>query len=122
MALKQTPGIKQMQQTKALAKDAKQFVSRLLFRPDTPLNPEDVALAREYIREYWSQLERYHPKDDESLLGLPKSYLVPSYSEHTGFDYNELYYWDSYFMVQGMFDKEHEELVSGILENLLALF
>jgi len=86
------------------------------------LNPEDVQIAREYISEYWAQLERFHPKDDESLLGLPKTYLVPSYSEHTGFDYNELYYWDSYFMVQGMLDKEHEELVSGILENLLALF
>jgi alpha,alpha-trehalase len=122
MALKQTPGIKHIKQTKTLAKDAKQFVSRLLFRPDVPLNPEDVELAREYIREYWSQLERFHPKDDESLLGLPKPYLVPSYAEHTGFDYNELYYWDSYFMVQGMLDKEHEELVTGILENLLALF
>jgi alpha,alpha-trehalase len=92
MALKQTPGIKHIKQTKVLAKDAKQFVSRLLFRPDVPLNPEDVAIARDYIREYWSQLERFHPKDDESLLGLPKPYLVPSYAEHTGFDYNELYY------------------------------
>ncbi|HWT55863.1 MAG TPA: trehalase family glycosidase [Candidatus Microsaccharimonas sp.] len=103
-------------------KQTKEFVSRLLFRPDKPLEPEDVAIAREYIREYWAQLERFHPKDDESLLGLPKPYLVPSYAEHTGFDYNELYYWDSYFMVQGLLDTEHEELVTGILENLLALF
>lgn len=86
------------------------------------LRPEDVQEAREYIARYWTKVERYHPKDDESLLGLPKPYLVPSYRVKTGFDFMEMYYWDSYFMVQGMLDPEHKELVSGILENLLALF
>lgn len=86
------------------------------------LRPEDVQIARDYIREFWTRLERYHPKDDESLLGLPKPYLVPSYDEHASFDYDELYYWDSFFMVQGMLDEQHEELVSGILEDLLSLF
>jgi len=95
---------------------------KLSFRADKDLTPEDVAAAREYIENYWKKVERYHPKDDESLLGLPKPYLVPSYKEKTGFDYNELYYWDSYFMVQGMLDDEHKELVCGILENLLYLF
>src|SRR6476660_6142194 len=92
------------------------------FRPDKELSPEDVVAAREYVAGYWSKVERLHPKDDESLLGLPYPYLVPSYREKTGFDYNELYYWDSYFMVQGMLDKDHKELVEGILENLLSLF
>jgi alpha,alpha-trehalase len=32
---------------------------------------------------------------------------------------NEMYYWDSYFMVQGMLDGRHEDLVCGILDNLL---
>lgn len=94
----------------------------LSFRQDKELVSEDVQLPRDYIRAYWPKLERYHPKDDESLLGLPKPYLVPSYAEDTGFDYNELYYWDSYFMVQGMFDAEHKKLVLGILEDLMALF
>jgi alpha,alpha-trehalase len=104
---------------------AKDFVSsklQLSFRSDRELSPEDVKEAREYIAQYWPKVERFHPKDDESLLGLPKPYLVPSYRAKTGFDYNELYYWDSYFMVQGMLDAEHQELVSGILEDLMALF
>ena len=104
---------------------AKQLVSNKLslsFRPDKELQPEDVRLARDYIAGFWSNVERFHPKDDESLLGLPKPYLVPSYREKTGFDYNELYYWDSYFMVQGMLDAEHRELVGGVLEDLMALF
>jgi alpha,alpha-trehalase len=48
--------------------------------------------------------------------------LVPSYRTKTGFDYNELYYWDSYFMVQGLLDDAHQPLVTGILEDLLSLF
>lgn len=106
-------------------KKAKQLVTKRLpfsFRPDKELQPEDVAGAREYIKNYWPNVERFHPKDDESLLGVPKPYLVPSFTEKTGFDYNELYYWDSYFMVQGLLDAEHEVLVKGILEDLMALF
>ena len=104
---------------------AKELLAKTLQLPsrtDKILTASDVQEAREYIAHYWTKVERYHPKDDESLLGLPKPYLVPSYRLKTGFDYNELYYWDSYFMVQGLLDKEHEELVKGILENLMALF
>jgi len=83
------------------------------------LRPEDVAKAREYIAGYWKKLERYHPKDDETLIGLPYPYLVPASEEGHSFDFNEMYYWDSFFMIQGMLDEEHQELVEGILEDLL---
>lgn len=86
------------------------------------LTNADTQEARQYITDYWKKLERFHPKDDDSLLGLPHPYLVPAYEEGHDFDFNELYYWDSYFMVQGMLDLEHRELVIGILDNLCALF
>jgi alpha,alpha-trehalase len=104
---------------------AKKIIKKALpptFRPDKPLTAEDVAEARAYLSKYWAKVERFHPGDDESLLGLPKPYLVPSYRVKTGFDYNEMYYWDSYFMIQGMLDNQHQELVTGILTNLEALF
>lgn len=82
----------------------------------------DVAAAREYIEKYWSKLTRFNPKDNDTLLGLPKPYLVPAYEEGHEFDFNELYYWDSYFMAQGLLDKKHKELVLGMLEDLLSLF
>lgn len=86
------------------------------------LSHRDVEKAREYIAEYWKKLERFHPKDDETLFGLPKPYLVPAYEEGHSFDFNELYYWDSYFMVQGfLHDKKHKELTMGILEDLTYL-
>ncbi len=110
---------------KAKLNKAKSLVGKRLpgaFRSGVDLTPEEVREAREYIAEYWTKVERFHPDDDESLLGLPKPYLVPSYTVKTGFDYNELYYWDSYFMVQGLLDEDHRELVEGVLENLTTLF
>lgn len=86
------------------------------------LGEHDVAPARAYIAAYWKKLLREHPKDDESLLGLPNPYLVPASEEGHEFDFNELYYWDSYFMVQGILDEDHKELVLGILENLESMF
>src|SRR3989344_64602 len=83
------------------------------------LSAADVLAARKYIKEYWPKLKRYHPKDDETLLGLPKPYLVPAYEELHEFDFREMYYWDSYFNVQGMLDEKHKTLVLGILDNLL---
>jgi alpha,alpha-trehalase len=108
---------------KQTARKAKAKTVELLpIRAVVQLAPDEVQSAREYIHHYWANLERFHPVDDESLLGLPKPYLVPSFEEHASFDYNELYYWDSYFMVQGLLDESHQELVEGILEDLMSLF
>jgi alpha,alpha-trehalase len=86
------------------------------------LTPEAVQPARDYIRLYWPKLIRFNENDDDTLIGLPKPYLVPAFEEGHEFDFNELYYWDSYFMVQGIMDEENKELVVGILEDLMNLF
>jgi alpha,alpha-trehalase len=85
------------------------------------LTASDVEVAREYIEKYWSKLTCYHPKDDKTLVGLPYPYLVPSIEGSDNFSFNEMYYWDSYFMVQGMLDEEHADFVKGVLEDLLTL-
>jgi alpha,alpha-trehalase len=90
--------------------------------PSKPLSAEDVAAAREYIAKYWPNITFYHPKTYNSQLGLPKPYLVPAFHPDNEFDFNELYYWDCYFMIQGLLDEEHRELVMGIVEDLLLLF
>lgn len=102
---------------------AKKVTSKLLrlYKHDG-LSAHDVEAAREYIATFWKRLERHHPKDDETLFGLPKPYLVPAYEPGHSFDFNELYYWDSYFMVQGFLqDTKHKALVMGILEDLISL-
>ena len=109
-----------LQKAKKIATEGKQRLLPLKRTQD--LTPEDVQIARDYIREYWPKLERYNPKDTDSLIGVPKPYLVPSYAEGHEFDYNELYYWDSYFMIQGLLDEDHKELVMGILEDFISIF
>jgi len=83
---------------------------------------QDVTIAREYISNYWEKLQRYHPNDEDNSLGLPYPYLVPAYGAGHEFDFNELYYWDSYFMIQGILDPEHKELVIGILDDIVTLY
>ncbi len=94
----------------------------LFFRSHLDLKPEEVKNARDYIRHYWHKLERQNTKDDDSLIGLPKPYIVPAHQEGNAYDFNEMYYWDNYFMVQGLLDDDHKEYVLGILEDLLYLF
>lgn len=75
------------------------------------------------MKSYWKTLERYHPKDDDTLIGLPHRYIVPS-APMPGheFDFDEMYYWDSYFIAQGLLDTEYQQLVEGMLDNLCAMF
>jgi len=97
-------------------------VASKIRKPASLLKAHDVAKARDYIKHFWVNLERYHPHDEDTLLGLPHPYLVPAHDPTSTFNFDEMYYWDSYFMVQGMLsDPTKKELVMGILENLLTL-
>lgn len=86
------------------------------------LRPHDVRKAREYIATFWPQLTRYHPKDEGSIIGMLNPYIVPSFMPESSFDYDELYYWDTYFIVQGFLDGQHRELILGVLDDLVYLF
>jgi len=86
------------------------------------LHPNDIAAARTYIEDWWQKAERYQPHSKGSALGVPAPYIVPSFKANQGFDYdNELYYWDSYFIAQGLLGT-HNSLVTGTLEDLISLF
>ncbi len=92
-------------------------------KPAQLVAKDDVQGARQYIEKFWVNLERYHPRDEDSIIGVPNPYLVPAHDPTSSFNFDELYYWDSYFMVQGMLrDPAKKELVMGILENLFSLF
>jgi alpha,alpha-trehalase len=76
----------------------------------------DRALA--HIDEYWSRLIRQVPEDNQTLIGLPHPYLVPS----DGAMFQEMYYWDTYFMSLGLIGTRHEELIVGMVRNLAHLY
>lgn len=85
-----------------------------------PHGTRDRALA--FIDAYWSQLTRHHTEDQGTLVGLPFSYVVPSSDPDSNFQFEEQYYWDSYFTALGFTDTKHQSLVEGMLENLIYLF
>lgn len=95
---------------------------KLILDKNVSIKAEELAAARAYIEKFWPKLTRLHAKDDDTLVGLPNPYLVPAFERDHEFDFNEFYYWDSYFMVQGMLDEPHKKLVIGILENLVSLY
>lgn len=98
-----------------------QIESRLGSKPKN-LTFEDVEPALEYINNYWRLLTRYHPRDESNLIGLPNKFIVPSFEGGAEFDYNEQYYWDSYFIVKGLLTEKNKKLCLGILDNLIFLF
>ena len=104
------------------AKSLTKKLPKLLRQNHSILTAEEVRPAREYIANYWPNLTRYNPKDKDSLIGLPHPYLVPSFEAGHEFDYDEMYYWDSYFMIQGIMDEDHKELVVGMIENLMFMY
>ena len=71
-----------------------------------------------YIAEYWPRIVRYTPRQQGTLMGLPHPYVVPGDRAM----FQEMYYWDSYFMALGLVGTPHEEIIVGMAENLGSLF
>lgn len=97
-----------------------QLVSRL--RPKTGIDQAALRRALAYVDTHWAHLERHNKEDTGTLVGLPYPYIVPAADESAAFQFEEQYYWDSYFTAIGLDDGRHQVLVEGMLENLLYLF
>ncbi len=82
------------------------------------IEQSDIQAALDHISEFWTELKRTSVKNDATLIGLPNPYIVPG-KDRNGFVFNEQYYWDSYFIAIGIND---EELVTGMLDNLIHLY
>lgn len=94
----------------------------VLKHPDIAIDPGLRDRALDYIGNYWQNLRRHHTEDVGTLVGLPHPYVVPASDPNASFNFEEQYYWDSYFVALGLTDPSHQELVEGMLENLIYLF
>ncbi len=74
-----------------------------------------------YIHDYWARLERFRPHDEGTLVGLPRPYIVPSAKRGDGFIFEEIYYWDSYFIAQAFIGTPKHGLVKDLADDLLYL-
>jgi alpha,alpha-trehalase len=70
-----------------------------------------------HINALWPVLTRRPDSTDSSssLIPLPESYVVP------GGRFREIYYWDSYFTMQGLVKSGHTDLVKSMLDNFAHL-
>ena len=70
-----------------------------------------------HINALWPVLTRQPDSSDprSSLIPLPESYVVP------GGRFREIYYWDSYFTMQGLVKSGHTDLVKHMLDNFAHL-
>lgn len=94
------------------------FVQENFYLPATPpVNITPGLSLQQHLAELWNNLER--PKDSvrqsSSLLPLPGAYVVP------GGRFREIYYWDSYFTMQGLAVSNRYDLIEDMLNNFAYL-
>ncbi|WP_020468544.1 trehalase family glycosidase [Zavarzinella formosa] len=83
-------------------------------------SPRTTPNISTYIDSFWERLIRHQPTDTGTLIGVPRAYLVPSADAHRPL-FQELYYWDSFFMALGLVGTSREWLILDIVENMAHL-
>jgi alpha,alpha-trehalase len=106
----------------ASLRDVKVNETPVLYLPADFAEPADVATAEQkchirvlHLPRPIQKLADVRPEElaAPGLLYLPNPYVVP------GGRFNEMYGWDSYFILLGLEADHHEPLAKGIVENFL---
>ncbi|MDE3182318.1 MAG: alpha,alpha-trehalase TreA [Bacteroidota bacterium] len=71
--------------------------------------------VKEHIEKLWDVLTRQPEESHNSLVPLPKSYIVP------GGRFREIYYWDSYFTMLGLQVSKRTDLIENMVDNFCFL-
>lgn len=98
--------------------DLKQFVHVNFNLPQSPVVHVTPGLSlREHLEELWNTLTRPAdtPHKYSSLLPLKYPYIIP------GGRFREIYYWDSYFTMQGLAASNRFDLVKNMIDNFQSL-
>ncbi|MCH9631506.1 MAG: Periplasmic trehalase [Chlamydiia bacterium] len=96
----------------------KEFVLKHFTLPvDEELNLDGEYKIEIYITKLWDLLLRDFSKAEESssLLKLPNKHLVP------GGRFRECYYWDSYFVIEGLFIENRIDIIKNMVDNFAHL-
>jgi alpha,alpha-trehalase len=86
------------------------------------VHKQDVTATLQYINDYWNELTYSNKKDNGTLIGLPNSYIIPSAQPEASFNFEEQYYWDTFFILLGLDETAHKKLARGMIENLVTLY
>ena len=70
----------------------------------------------DYLEQNWDSCIRENRVDEDTLIGLPYPYTVPSPER-----FNEIYYWDTYFTNLGLLKSGRATLAKHNTDNMLYL-
>ncbi len=94
----------------------KAFVLRHYDLPDDKHEEGETKVSLlEHIEAMWDVLLRSMPESKGTLIGLPNPHIVP------GGRFRECYYWDSYFVAEGLVRANRMPIVKGMLDNFAHL-
>ncbi|MEN8202331.1 MAG: trehalase family glycosidase [Bacteroidota bacterium] len=79
--------------------------------------PEEVRQVRSFISENLPNTIRYNTQDSGIYFGLPRPYSVPAIKGM----FQEMYYWDTYFMNAGLIAEGQFQQAKNNTENILYL-
>ena len=83
---------------------------------------KEFAPALAHIENLWPRLTRRIPKDSGTLIGLPRPFPIPrDGGENNNGMFQEMYYWDSYFICLGLRGTPHQHLIEDVAENFAYL-
>ncbi|CAG8547121.1 8888_t:CDS:2 [Funneliformis caledonium] len=101
--------------------------SPILSFPSNPSFLDDISspILLEFARmihTFWNELSREYDENSltckecgSSFIRIKKSFIIP------GGRFRELYYWDSYFIIEGLLVSELFEIAKNVIENFLDL-
>jgi alpha,alpha-trehalase len=69
----------------------------------------------QHIRQLWPVLTRQPGDQKSSLIALPHPFIVP------GGRFREIYYWDSYFTMLGLYLHGHVDMIENMVNNFAYL-
>jgi alpha,alpha-trehalase len=70
-----------------------------------------------YIRDNWANCIACYTQDESTLIGLPRPYITPCANTEKLFQ--EMYYWDSYFISLGLYCHGLASAAKDMVENCL---
>ena len=69
-----------------------------------------------FIKEHLMECTRVHTEDEDTIIGLPYPYSVPCPSH-----FQEMYYWDTYFLNFGLLATDNFQQAKNNVDNFLFL-
>lgn len=85
------------------------------------LTTQKYQALQQHIDQYWEKLKVTDTLENRMALGLPCPYYAPSLEYVEGFAFPNMFYWDTYFICEGLWGTDRQEEIAGMADNFFDL-